>query len=796
MLDRTTETAPKETTVAARVTQPSPDASGSSLLALQRQAGNQAVVGLLAEQPIQPQLLVGAVNDPAEAEADRMADRVLRTLLAAGAPDEPEAPEQPAAPVARVRRRLRRTAASDAPGHGLDGGPVDEGVARGIQQARGGGAPLDPVTRTEMESGFGADFSDIRIHTGSRASTLSRSLNAEAFTTGADVFFRGTPEPRVLAHELAHTIQQGAATVRRFVTPWDFAEMTDQGTFTQKSTAQKRIEEYLAKYYELTGKDSLRPEEYVRPPIEDTKYLKALLQLDLMDVTVKAWLSAHAKENEDGTRTLDKNRETRGKGMLRFEAEVAKERARIEELKKRKASVGKGGPEQEAVSESEQQLADLAKESIKAHYKGSLTESFSLATTIVGKLLVNDGDSTDFELAVTVPISGPVYVGVTLRFNGRKQGNISLSMEALVTAGAKATGVGDIQAALGGFVRAAGKDPNGAVNLVKYGLYRRLRESSAVPREIANKLWGGDTGEAGYEQGEKWSKAVEKEELEAPGSYAETGGQAEGNAKLGGDKAGGALGAKYQSGSRYDKEALTKSKDGLGADNSGGIVGRGAQNKIGRSVTNTRFSGALSLGPFRGELLWTMSYRDDGTSTDEVLEAFEIRANARASMPIGDVDTRLVSVVGSFITTSKGLVAKFHRTAESDAQKKALAESKTAKGVAKGLVVPTLLLANASANAAFTAAEGVTWSQWAQGISREQAAAAAARPGGPPTLSKVGLEIGLTFSMDGDTEIGLVELRHVSDLSAQLPELLKVQLLKKTRLGGAKWNGSSWAPVL
>jgi hypothetical protein len=75
-----------------------------------------------------------------------------------------------------------------------------------------------------METAFDADFSGIRTHVGAEAETLSRSLGAEAFTTGNDVFFRrGLPDTssrsgqELLAHELAHTVQQGAAPVSRKV---------------------------------------------------------------------------------------------------------------------------------------------------------------------------------------------------------------------------------------------------------------------------------------------------------------------------------------------------------------------------------------------------------------------------------------------------------------------------------------------------------------------------------------------------------------------------------------------------
>jgi hypothetical protein len=108
------------------------------------------------------------------------------------------------------------------PLHGPEGGAVEQSVEKQIQTARGGGKPLDNNIRGSMEQGFGADFSRVRVHTGGQADALNRSLNAKAFTVGNDVFFgKGQYNPgnsagkQLLAHELTHTVQQGAAGVQR-----------------------------------------------------------------------------------------------------------------------------------------------------------------------------------------------------------------------------------------------------------------------------------------------------------------------------------------------------------------------------------------------------------------------------------------------------------------------------------------------------------------------------------------------------------------------------------------------------
>jgi hypothetical protein len=83
------------------------------------------------------------------------------------------------------------------------------------------GVPLDPVIRNEMELMFGTDFSGVRIHTGPQAAQSARSVNALAYTVAPHIVFGDShfaPHTeggkRVLAHELAHVVQQSQGAVR------------------------------------------------------------------------------------------------------------------------------------------------------------------------------------------------------------------------------------------------------------------------------------------------------------------------------------------------------------------------------------------------------------------------------------------------------------------------------------------------------------------------------------------------------------------------------------------------------
>ena len=81
------------------------------------------------------------------------------------------------------------------------------------------GHSLDTNLRSELEPQFGHDFANVRVHADQEADQMAKNLNANAFTTGQDIFFReGRFKPnssegkQLLAHELTHTIQQSRGT--------------------------------------------------------------------------------------------------------------------------------------------------------------------------------------------------------------------------------------------------------------------------------------------------------------------------------------------------------------------------------------------------------------------------------------------------------------------------------------------------------------------------------------------------------------------------------------------------------
>lgn len=207
---------------------------------------------------IQCKLSVGAPDDPMEDEADSMADRIMRmpetpfvqrkceecekdmvqrkplvsfiqrniSDNADELDDDTEVMRKPEANIIQRKcapceekekeRIQRKPLASFIQRKSGDGAAVaSDTVSKRIESGRGNGDMMQPSSRNFMESRFGADFSDVRVHNDEQSAQLSKELSAQAFTVGRDIYFNSgkySPETNegkhLLAHELTHVIQQ------------------------------------------------------------------------------------------------------------------------------------------------------------------------------------------------------------------------------------------------------------------------------------------------------------------------------------------------------------------------------------------------------------------------------------------------------------------------------------------------------------------------------------------------------------------------------------------------------------
>lgn len=156
-----------------------------------------------ASTAVSPKLAVGAIDDPAEREADAIADRVMAGNAAA--PAALRSPTASAAPLARAK-----------PAGGTM--PVI-GPAASALGSLGGGKPMPASDRAFFEPRMGQDLSHVRLHDDPAAAAAAAGMGARAFTIGSDIVMgRGQygsnhTARHLLAHELAH-VQQNDGVVR------------------------------------------------------------------------------------------------------------------------------------------------------------------------------------------------------------------------------------------------------------------------------------------------------------------------------------------------------------------------------------------------------------------------------------------------------------------------------------------------------------------------------------------------------------------------------------------------------
>ncbi|MEH2463359.1 eCIS core domain-containing protein [Nostoc sp.] len=147
-------------------------------------------------------------------------------------------------------------------------------IEASINQARGGGQVMAENIRHPMERAFGADFSGVKVHTDGQSDQLNRSIQARAFTTGQDVFFRqGEYNPgsrggqELLAHELTHVVQQSESGLSSH----EISRLT-----TEKSSSQK--ENNIIQTYRCEGAEA--PNQNETRSIENARNFLAASRLD------------------------------------------------------------------------------------------------------------------------------------------------------------------------------------------------------------------------------------------------------------------------------------------------------------------------------------------------------------------------------------------------------------------------------------------------------------------------------------------------------------------------------------
>jgi len=210
----------------------------ASLKTVQRKA-------VTVRNPVQLQtsMQVSSPKDPAEKEADATAKKIMRMAVPESSisyvktekggvfrqvkQEEKDKKVQPKLQSPYITRfadsgAFTQRKPEDTIHRKAEGQPnIASNVSADIQNSMASGSPLPLSVRRFMEPRFQANFSNVKIQTGDKAAKLNRQLNAQAFTVGNQIFFgkdKFQPEhhegKELIAHELTHTIQQGAAIQR------------------------------------------------------------------------------------------------------------------------------------------------------------------------------------------------------------------------------------------------------------------------------------------------------------------------------------------------------------------------------------------------------------------------------------------------------------------------------------------------------------------------------------------------------------------------------------------------------
>ena len=661
----------------------------SEALADERVSRSIAPVAPATGSRIQPKLEVGAADDPYEREADETADAVMKKVA-------PGASDFAPPPMGRVARQAEV---------GADGGAISTDLERSISSSSGSAMPDD--VRSQMESGFGTDFSGVRVHADSPSAS---KIQARAFTHGSDIHFApGQFQPdspggqHLLAHELTHVVQQTGTVSRLMWEQPDFDKQTSE-TFTTKSTAQKEIRAMLVGYNT----------KYPYGVLEEAKAKEAFDVVTRMKFIADAYLAKNVKEVA-GEKIERSSRSNRIKGMQLFATTCDGELGRL------KYQLNRGKDEQSQFDDAtatQRVTQEAGMTKIKDHYEGDAVSCFRKLGGLIEAAVPMAGDSAEISLEVKIPVHPGVTVNLGFgaeaergdaeakyRMPGAppptpgKVSPVEVALNVSAGVGGNIGSAAEVAGALGAYIQSRAQTGADAAELLSYALFRRGRSAKAVPREVVNFMWGEGNADAfGWQVAEAWSLGVEKRLLDTPTgtdangdpieneNFVETGGYGAVTAEIGiKEIAKVELEAKAYQGTRIDAESLKARKGGAGKANktSGKTTGplakggkdmlkqgdRGATQKdVGRTTRGFSLSASAGNDMLSGGLEFAMRWMSDGAHGKKSYKLNEatIGGNFSFTMPgdqivgggIGNMIPPLIESINRMIGNAKMKAAK------------------------------------------------------------------------------------------------------------------------------------------
>ncbi len=156
---------------------------------------------------LQPRMQTGQSNDKYESQADLIAYNIEHKI--------PATPE-----VNKIHRFISHDGLTQSRPDKSNTSNEQINFESGLRSSANTGEPMSSNIKSEMEAGFGSNFSNIKIHNNNSSHSLTERLNALAFTQGKDIYFNknqynpsSAKGKNLLAHELTHTLQQAGSSV-------------------------------------------------------------------------------------------------------------------------------------------------------------------------------------------------------------------------------------------------------------------------------------------------------------------------------------------------------------------------------------------------------------------------------------------------------------------------------------------------------------------------------------------------------------------------------------------------------
>ena len=236
--------------------------SESSTAPIQRKPQNRLKAIASQRMAIQAKLNIGEPNDKYEKEADDTASKVVQQINSSpqdSSVQKQESMEEDEELQMKSISSIQRDESIEEEDEELQmkslvqrrenisGGEASEDLESSIQSSRGSGQSLDTNLQALMSEAMGGDFSGVKVHTDSQSDQLNKSIQAKAFTTGQDVFFRqGEYNPiskggqELIAHELTHVVQQtgkhSVGTIQRLPTRKDVTKQVGEPRESSKKS--------------------------------------------------------------------------------------------------------------------------------------------------------------------------------------------------------------------------------------------------------------------------------------------------------------------------------------------------------------------------------------------------------------------------------------------------------------------------------------------------------------------------------------------------------------------------------